>query len=378
MEFIENKLFTLNGRKRIGDVNIGDKIVGNNGSYCNVMEVHSETNVELFKITFNDGYSLIVDGEHLCTLYSSNSGENHTNRKNKIFLLTTKQMLDKDLILKQKQQNGNSKIREYEFGTYFKHKDKSPRWQIPIVKPIGFNNFNNLPIEPYLLGLGLGDGHFSHNQIKFAVHKDDYDELFEDITINELKTNVKRPNIRFGAISDTEIKLTGIGLNEHRSWDKFIPDIYKYSSIENRISMLQGLMDTDGYCVISHRKNGSFGGTEYSTVSEQLANDVAEIVHSLGGIVRMKSKIGSYTKDGVKHLCRRAYRLNIKMPAGINPFRIKRKADIYYTPEKYKVGRYIKNIESVGFGDVVGILTDSPDNSYITEYGILTHDIQNK
>ena len=82
MEFIENKLFTLNGRKRIDDVKIGDKIVGNNGSYCNVMEVHSETNVELFKITFNDGYSLIVGGEHLWMVNPSNSGENSSNRSN--------------------------------------------------------------------------------------------------------------------------------------------------------------------------------------------------------------------------------------------------------------------------------------------------------
>jgi len=371
MEFIENRLFTSNGRKRIGDIKIGDKIAGNNDSYYDVVEIQSKTNVELFKVTFNDGCSLIVYGEHTWTVNSGNSGENSSNRQNKSIIITTNQMLNNSLILKQKQQSGNSKIREYKFSAYFKHKNGNSKWQIPIIKSIGFLNISNLPIEPYLLGLGLGDGNFTNNQIKFNVHKDDYDELFKNTNIKEL--NDKRTNLRLGAISNMGKILIYLDLNEHRSWNKFIPDIYKYSSIENRISILQGLMDTDGYCAISIKDN-IFISTEYSTVSEQLANDVTEIVHSLGGIVRMSSQIGSYTKNGVKHICRLSYRLNIKMPAGINPFRLKRKADIYNEPQKYKVGRYIKNIESVGFGDVIGIITDNPDNLYITENGILIHD----
>jgi len=235
MEFIENKLFTLNGRKRIGDIRIGDKIAGNSSDYCNVVEVSLQKNEEIFKITFNDGYNIIVSGEHIWTLNSGNSGENSSNRMNKNIILTTAQMLDKNLLLKQKQQSGNSKIREYEFGAYFIYKDGNSRWQIPIIKPIEFNNFDVLPIEPYLLGLGLGDGHFVKTQIRFNVHKDDYDELFKGINIREMSD--KRPNMRLGTISDMKVKLTELGLNEHRSWNKFIPDIYKYSSIENRISI---------------------------------------------------------------------------------------------------------------------------------------------
>ena len=50
--------------------------------------------------------------------------------------------------------------------------------------------------------------------------------------------------------------IENLGLSESRSPNKFIPHIYKYSSIENRLSILQGLMDTDGHCMIS--KNGKF------------------------------------------------------------------------------------------------------------------------
>ena len=79
-----------------------------------------------------------------------------------------------------------------------------------------------------------------------------------------------------------------LNIEHTRSYNKFIPDIYKYSSIENRLSILQGLMDTDGHCMLS--KNGSFTGTEFSTISEKLCDDVCEIVQTLGGIARKKSR----------------------------------------------------------------------------------------
>jgi SWI/SNF-related matrix-associated actin-dependent regulator 1 of chromatin subfamily A len=121
------------------------------------------------------------------------------------------------------------------------------------------------------------------------------------------------------------------------------------------------------------KKKDVFSGTEYCTVSEQLAKDVCEIVHSLGGIARLKSKIGSYTKNGVKHLCQKAYRINIKMPKEINPFRLKRKADRYNVPEKYNVARYIKDIKLEKVGEAVCIKVDAPDQLYVTEHGIVTH-----
>ena len=60
-------------------------------------------------------------------------------------------------------------------------------------------------------------------------------------------------------------------------------------------------MDTDGYCMLS--KNGSFRGTEYSTISEKLCDDVCEIVQTLGGIARKKSRRSFYKKDGKRVEC---------------------------------------------------------------------------
>ena len=357
------------GKKIFGDLEVGDKIIGSNGKPCNVIGVYPQGLKDIYKITFNDGYSITTDGSHLWTVSSCNSGENSKNRENRYITISTEQMLDENLVLEQIGTGWNEK-RPYKFKTYYKQKNGDSKWQIPIVKPIEFENNNILPIEPYLLGLSLGDGHFTKSSaIAIELHKDDFDELFNDIVLTEQKgcENNRRAYINYHASDIKEL-----GLENTKSDTKFIPEIYKYSSIENRLAILQGLMDTDGHCMKS--KNGEFNGTEYSTTSERLADDVAEIVHSLGGIVRKKSKIGSYKKsDGTKVICKKAYRLNIKMPKEFNPFRLKRKADAYKLPSKYKVGRYIKNIELVGKGETVCIAVDAPDKLYVTEHAIVTH-----
>ena len=367
-EAIDNQLFTPNGRQKIGTLKINDFVIGVNGLPTRINGIYPQGIQDLYRITFNDGYSVVVCGEHLFTVSSNNSGKNSKNRVNRNITLSVKQMLDKNLILEQNGIGWNNK-KPYKFKTYYKQNNGQNKWQIPIVKPIEFTNYDVLPIDPYLLGLGLGDGYFKDNKIMFGIYKDDFDELFSPYQIKENKSN--KPNIRLGYIN-IGISLSELKLKNARSDTKFIPDIYKYSSIENRLAILQGLMDTDGHCMKS--KNGCFNGTEYCSVSEKLADDVAEIVHSLGGIVRKSSKIGSYKKkDGTKVICKKVYKLNIKMPEQFNPFRLKRKANQYNVPKKYSVGRYIKNIESVGKGEAVCIAVDAPDKLYVTEHAIVTH-----
>ena len=364
---ISTLAITPKGKVKFGDLKVGDQIIGSNGKACNIIGVYPQGEKEIYKITFNDGYSIITDGSHLWTVSSNNSGENSKNRENRYVTLSTEQMLDENLMLEQIGTGWNEK-RPYKFKTYYKQKNGDSKWQIPIVKPIEFENNDTLPIEPYLLGLSLGDGSFKDKHIRFTVHEDDFNEMFDKLTINETKSknNCRACSINVGS------SLYNLDLEHTRSETKFIPEIYKYSSIENRLAILQGLMDTDGHCMKS--KNCEFNGTEYCTVSERLADDVAEIVHSLGGIVRKKSRIGKYKKeDGTVVECKKAYKLNIKMPEQFNPFRLKRKADDYKPPTKYKIGRYIKNIEPCGQGETVCIAVDAPDKLYVTEHAIVTH-----
>ena len=365
-EFVDNQVFTPKGRQKIGTLKNGDYVIGSDGKPVIVEAVYPQGVKDLYRVTFNDGYSVLVSKEHLFTVSSCNSGDNSKNRENKYHTISVEQMLDTELNLNVKGKGRNEK-RGYGFKTYYKTSNGQNKWQIPIVKPIEFSGDSVLPIEPYLLGVCLGDGHIKNSSVKVDIHKDDFEEVFKGQLITECKPhrNVRSCNIKLGE------SLKELNLNQTRSHTKFIPDIYKYSSIEDRVSILQGLMDTDGHCMKS--KKGNFTGTEYSTVSEQLADDVSEIVHSLGGIVRKKSRIPTYHYKGEKKEGKRVYRLNIKFSNDINPFRLKRKSGEYLQPKKYKVGRYIKDIKLEKQGESVCIQVGAEDHLYVTEHGIVTH-----
>jgi hypothetical protein len=361
-----SKIYTPNGVKKMGELSIGDSVIGSNGKPCTVTGIFPQGKKELYKITFNDGFYTLCCNEHLWSVSSPNYGKNRkNNRIKKSLVLSTKQMFEGGKITIKGV--GVNSTKDYEIETYYKSSNGNNKWQIPIVKPIQFNNNDSLPIDPYLLGLSLGDGHFTKTSVKFGVHNDDYDELLGEFNLIE---NTPYKNVRIGYINLKE-SITKLKLQDSRSHNKFIPEIYKYSSIKNRLSILQGLMDTDGHCML--RKNGNFCGTEFSTISEKLCDDVAEIVHTLGGICRKKSRKSYYKKNGVRVECNISYRLNIKLPSGMNPFRLKRKSERYIEPKKYPTGRYIKNIEKFGEDECVCISVDSPDKLYVVEYGIVTH-----
>jgi len=367
---LETSVLTPYGKTKIGKLKVNDYVIGSDGKKTKVVGVYPQNKEKkMYKITFNDGYSVKCTDDHMWAVTSNNGSENNKNRPIRFTNLTVEQMLDKDLILEQSGFGWNEK-RPYKFKTYYKVKNGDSKWQIPIVKPINFENTNELIIDPYLLGVSLGDGHFRKDGgIKIELHKDDFDEIFKNQIINETKSY---DNKRCNLINTLKVEVKELKLDSTLSHTKFIPDIYKYSSIKNRISILQGLMDTDGHCMKS--KNGTFNGTEYCTVSEQLADDVAEIVHSLGGIVRKKSKIGTYKRpDGTKVICKKAYRLNIKLPEQFNPFRLKRKANEYNPPQKYKVGRYIKDIKYLGMDKSICIKVEAENCLFTLEHGIVTH-----
>lgn len=363
---VSSIIYTPNGIKKMGDLSVGDKVIGSDGKSCNIIGVFPQGKKDTYKITFNDGYHTLCCDEHLWSVSSPNYGKNRKNdRIKKSLVLSTKQMFEGGKFFVKG--NGVNSTKDYEIETHYKSSNGNNKWQIPIVKPILFENNGKLPIDPYLLGLFLGDGHFNKISVRIGVHKNDYDELLKVFKLTE---NKPQKNVRVGYINFKK-EINELELGNSRSHNKFIPEIYKYTSIENRLAMLQGLMDTDGHCMLL--KKGGFGGTEYSTISEKLCDDVAEIVHTLGGICRKKSRRGFYKKDGIRIECNVSYRLNIKLPSNMNPFRLKRKSERYVDPKKYLTGRYIKNIEKFGEDDCVCISVDSPDKLYVVEHGIVTH-----
>jgi predicted ribonuclease YlaK len=162
-------------------------------------------------------------------------------------------------------------------------------------------------------------------------------------------------------------------LRENDLWDKYsyekhIPDDYKYSCIKDRLELLRGLMDTDGSVDTETGKN-----LEFSTTSERLAKDFCWLVNSLGGIAKLSSRTTSFIYKEEKKQGRLSYRIRINMPNEINPFRLSRKANLYKPRERYYPARFITNVVSVGFEEVQCILLDSDEHLYLTNDCIVTH-----
>lgn len=198
-----------------------------------------------------------------------------------------------------------------------------------------------------------------------------------------LKTQKPWKNFKFESL-DSGIKYTNkikneihnLGLLGKIHKDKFVPQIYKLGSKQQRLDILRGLLDTDGHC---KENNGS---VSFYSVSEQLAKDVQDIVWSLGGNCSITKtdttkKRGSFVNGRVVQGKLPCYVCFISLPVGINPFYLPRKAERliqnYLHETKIKDVKYLKDEE------VQCIEIDHPDHLYITDDYIVTHNtIQEK
>lgn len=161
-----------------------------------------------------------------------------------------------------------------------------------------------------------------------------------------------------------------LGLEGTKATTKFIPDEYKYTSIEDRIAVLQGLMDTDGTI------KEETGEASFCTTSRQLALDVIEIVRSLGGRATLHSRDrrGKTTTINERALVTKeiSYEFTITLPSGINPFYMRRKAE-RVKDRKFFHGIGILSVDYVGEKEVQCIMVSNPEHLYITDDYIVTH-----
>jgi len=216
---LDTPILTNTGWKNIKEVHIGDYVYDDSGKLTQVInESEIFQNHDCYEIKFDNGEVIIADAEHLWTVANSD-----WKKKNDGFKTLTTKELSK--ILLQKKKNGSS-IR------------------IKINEAIKFEN-KNLLIDPYVLGVWLGDGNSC--DARFGVSLNDVDHFREKIsksyTLSEKRIYDER-NFCQQNITGLHIQLKQINVLKN----KHIPDEYKFSSIDQRLELIRGLMDTDGYC----------------------------------------------------------------------------------------------------------------------------------
>lgn len=237
------------------------------------------------------------------------------------------------------------------------------------VKTSGLLEFpvSDLEVDPYILGALLGDGCWSTSaSISFTTVDYEIIEYFKEYLPpycvikdrGRLDYRIVRNDDKKGKIKNLfKESIKNLNLIGTKSDSKFIPDSYKYTSKNNRLEILRGLLDTDGWIGYqTHKKENN--RIQYYTTSERLKNDVSFIVRSLGGNVKSNLREFSqkddhiYNGHKIRHI-KNSYTLEISMPDGLNPFKLKRKSDKFLQQTMVPIS--ICNVEEIGQIDTTGI-----------------------
>jgi phage terminase large subunit-like protein len=362
---LDAKILTPFGWKLNGDMQAGDMIVNpRTGTAARVIIAHKPQVVDVWRVFFSDGTQIDCGKEHLWTVkYAGRRNKVHNRERSQGFddqwlggyRTVTTEMLQAEVV-KADAAIGRGKRANYPM--------------IPVNHPVQFtgtsrNADTTWPVEPYLLGVMIGDGHMKTLGVT-SVDQQIVDEV--KAAADRLGGDVRSSGIQhFIRGTDLRERLQSIGLLECRSWEKFIPERYLFATLDVRQALMQGLMDTDGTVYKSGRMS-------YTTVSKQLADDVAHLARSLGALAKVSTKTPTYTHKGEKKTGRLAYSIRIKPHDPTNFFRLERKKDRAKLL-KNKPAKLVIGVERVAGerAKMRCITVDTTDGLYITDDFIVTH-----
>jgi hypothetical protein len=325
------------GWKKMGEITILDQVIGEDGSPKQVLAVHPQGVMQTYRVTICDGAEVETCGNHLWKIQS------HQNRVDGKWVTKTTMAIRDEIAA--------GRLRAH---------------YLPLVSPVTHSKLH-YPIAPYTMGALLGDGTFRlSNTIGFTTADEDIAER-----VGRECDGITRQKNRFGYYVKMKLakrRLTALGLWGLMAYEKHIPAEYQFGSIEQRLDLLRGLLDTDG-CFEAGKL------ITFCSSSKQLADDVRSLIQSLGGTARMNTKETFYKKDGVRIDCRTAYRLSIKLPRELgNPFYCKRKAKQWSDSTvgtKKKPTRSIVSVEPSRLCECQCLTVEG--GLYVTNEYIVTH-----
>ena len=330
---LSEPILTPRGWVTMRDIHVGSEIIGSDGEVHSVTHVFPQTGTEVWEVTFADGSTVRCSPDHLWDV------ESWVNSAWTRQTLTIAEIVAQGLRIR----------------------GKARRWAVPIPEAITFDS-KPLPIDPYTLGLILGDAHIADTGY---VQLSTDSELIDALGVS----GYRRPSRGCDTLGSGEwaFRLEALGLAGLKSDAKFIPDDYLWSSIEDRWALLQGLMDTDGTPL-------SAGSSEFATSSLRLARGMADLARSLG----LFAKIGKpakkrYSLNGEKKESK-LWHYRVRIRSEKSPFRLARKDALWFPPHSRRpIRRFIESVERVDDEATRCIRVSAPDQLYVTRDYVLTH-----
>ncbi|MCN9239535.1 PhoH family protein [Streptomyces sp. RY43-2] len=356
-------VLTPDGWRPIGDLQVGDLVIGSNGEPTPVLGVYPQGEKDIYRVTAQDGSWTLCCGEHLWTVRTRDD-----KRRDKPWrVLETQEMI------------GNLRAAH------------ARRYELPLLTaPVCFPE-REVPMDPYALGLLLGDGCLTGSTTpSFATEDPELavalEEALPGIAVRHrggpdyALNRIKSPGDVITLENPVTRGLRELDLLRTRSHTKFVPDVYLHNSADVRLAVLQGLLDSDGDPVTQQDRTCRI---QYATTSILLRDDVIALVQSLGGVAYARRRAAEGRAPGRANGREVAHRhdahiIDIRLPDGIEPFRLARKRDKYHAAGGGgRPMRFIDSIEPAGREECVCIQVAAEDSLYVTQDYLLTHNTLN-
>lgn len=363
-----SRIKTPGGWKQMGDIKIGDRVCTPDGKTAPVIGVSPQGLRPTYRVTFRDERFTDCDENHLWKVY-----------RNDYWAWKYK---------KRRPYRAEDPWRLFSLKDILNHKNKAKLF-VPLIDEV-YGEKKDLPIDPYVLGLLLGDGTLtihsvSFSNIDFEILENLKFKLTGGYELRKLKGDncdyrILHEGVRTPRKNHYVQVLKELNLFGKCSHEKFIPEIYKECSAEQRLELLRGLMSTDG-CVDSDKCKGvtKYLGrkkkreTYLSTSSHRLALDFQYLIRSLGGLCTISIRRSFYTYKGVKKEGRTAFVCRFRHATAEIFYALSRKAERAKRARPITLRLEIKSIKYLGMKETQCIMIDHPDHLYITDNFVVTH-----
>jgi phosphate starvation-inducible PhoH-like protein len=360
---LSSAVLTPSGFRPIGSLQVGDLVIGSNGLPTPVLGVHPQGRKEIFRLRAQDGASTLCCGEHLWQVFTPDD----RRRGKPGHVVETREMVGR-------------------LRAAHQHRFELPLLQAPVEFP-----HRDVPMDPYALGLLLGDGcltgkttpSFCTTDPELAVA---LEELLDGIELRRKASGIDFDlhhvgGHRGGVIVANPVTATlrALGLIGTRSGTKFVPELYLHNEAAVRLAILQGLLDSDGGPVT---QRGRTCRVQYVTCSERLHEDVTFLVRSLGGVAYSRRREAAGRPPGRAngrpvHHRSDAFVMDIRLPDGVEPFRLGRKRSRFLADGGGRPMRFVHEIEPAGDAETVCIQVAAADSLYLTDDFLVTHNTLN-
>lgn len=355
-----SKLLTPEGYIEMRDVQIGTSVFTRNGNITTVTDIYPQGKRPIYEITLQDNTKIRVADNHLNSVYVYNQDK----KKREDYVLTTLELID------------------------FINTSK---WKVRIDTPrIQFSSQRVL-INPYLLGLLIGDGNLTKgnfgisnseqdilDKLDFLLKRDyemclrykgGYDYNICYIT-NPGHNGSKGDRGQHDLVRNFDVLTTLKGQLDYyklscKSTEKHIPKEYLLNSEDVRIQLLQGLYDSDGY-------TDKTGATFFSTSSKQLSEDFAFLVRSLGIRDTVTVRQGKYKNEEETIQCNPSYLHYLHCPKDL-VCGTSEKHSLRLKPRQNEPIRNIISVDYIGEEECQCIMVQDEDHTYISDNFIPTH-----